>query len=183
MAFHWLQVEIMLCSHDRGLFAWSGLPSSYNSMFAAGPEAFLPLEGKSLIVGAHSTDPTYALTNYGLRIQLSVYDVQSIKELDKPVEDTLGGTVNYVLKVPNWWVKYELKVPELEDIHVALPPQTKYENLAIGILGHCLGHKSLAILLNPVEIGEQKYTRITTQNIIELTNSNEWKVPGEIFIG
>ncbi|KAF8219215.1 hypothetical protein L208DRAFT_1227448, partial [Tricholoma matsutake] len=39
-AFYRLQVEIMQCSHDRGLFAWNGSPSLHNTMFAAEPEAF-----------------------------------------------------------------------------------------------------------------------------------------------
>jgi hypothetical protein len=166
MAFYRLQVEIMQRSHDRGLFAWSGSSPSHNSMFAAGPEAFLPLEGKFLTAMAPSSNATYTLTNYGLRIALSVYEVQCIKELSEK----------------GLWVKYELTVPELEKVYVALPSQTKYENLAIGILGNRRGLKSLAILLNSPEINSKQYTRIATQYAIELLGSSEWKQPAEIFI-
>jgi hypothetical protein len=167
IAFYRLQVEIMQRTHDRGLFAWSGSPSPHKSMFAAGPEAFLPLEGKFLTATAPSADSTHMLTNCGLRIPLSVYDVQSIKELSEQQD---------------LWVEYELKVPEFEKIYVELPSQTKYENLAIGILGNRRGLKSLAILLNSPEINSKQYTRITTQYAIELLGSSEWKQPAEIFI-
>ena len=40
MAFHRLQVEILQHSHNLGLFAWTGQPSTYNSMLAEGPQCF-----------------------------------------------------------------------------------------------------------------------------------------------
>jgi len=167
IAFYRLQVEIMQRSHDRGLFAWSGSPSSHKSMFAAGPEGFLPLEGKFLTATGPSANSTHMLTNCGLRIPLSVYDVQCIKELSEQQD---------------LWVEYELEVPELGKIHVALPSQTKCENLAIGILGNRRGLKSLAILLNSPTIGSKQYTRIATRDAIELLDSSKWKRPAVIFI-
>ena len=161
MAFHRLQVEIVQRSHDRGLFAWNGSPSSHNSMFAAGPEAFFPLEGSLLTTGgkvAVSADPTYALTNYGLRIPLSIYDV--VKQ---------GG-------------KYKLERLGME---VGLQLQTQGEKLSIGILGKGPGETSLAIVLKLIStdtIGSQRqYARITTHDVIELPRSN-WKAPEVIFI-
>jgi Heterokaryon incompatibility protein (HET) len=139
MAFYRLQVEILQRSHDRGLFAWNGFPSSYNTMFAAGPEAFFPLEGSLLTVEdnvAASADPTYMLTNYGLRIPLPIYDVDVVKDeklmigilgnikgnktlaiVLKPISSIIGSkqqrfkrmTTYNVVKLPN----FSWKAPEV----------------------------------------------------------------------
>ena len=160
MAFYRLQAEIVQRSHDRGLFAWNGSPSSHNSMFAAGPEAFFPLKG-SLTAGgeiAVSADPTYALTNYGLRIPLSIYNV--VKDGDKYKLEELG-------------------------MEVELQLQTQGEKFSISILGNGPGEKSLAIVLKPISIDAigslRQYQKITTHNVIELPRSN-WKAPEVIFI-
>jgi hypothetical protein len=168
MAFHRLQVEIVQRSHDRGLFAWSGSPSTHNSMFAAGPEAFFPLEGCLIPVGEESdsrVDPTYALTNYGLHIPLSIYNVQRIKPLG---ED--GGT----------WT-YELEVSEGEEIEVAFEFEIPNATHAIGILGNIRGDTPLAIALILLEIGPRRYKRVITKDIITL-ESNMWQAPQKIFI-
>ena len=107
---------------------------------------------------AVSADPTYALTNYGLRIPLPVYDV--VKQGDKYKLDRLG-------------------------MEVELQLQTQGEKLSIGILGNGSRKTSLAILLKPIStdaIGSQRqYERITTHYVIELPRSN-WKAPEVIFI-
>jgi len=107
---------------------------------------------------AVSADPTYALTNYGLRIPLPVYDV--VKQGDKYKLDRLG-------------------------MEVELQLQTQGEKLSIGILGNGSRKTSLAILLKPIStdaIGsQQQYERITTHYVIELPRSN-WKAPEVIFI-
>jgi len=54
-AFHGLQAEIVQHSHDRGLFIWAGSPSSYNSMVAEGPTAFL----HNLVESALSEDSVH----------------------------------------------------------------------------------------------------------------------------
>jgi hypothetical protein len=170
MAFHRLQVEILQRSHDRGLFAWNGSPSLHNTMFAAGPEAFFPLEGSLLTAGeevAGSADPTYMLTNYGLRIPLSIYDVQRIKALDEH-----DGAQ----------IMYKLEVLGLGKIKVALEFLREDANLTIGILGNTPGNISLAIVLISPEIGsQQRYKRLTT-DVIKLSSSNEWKASKLIFI-
>jgi len=166
MAFHRLQVEIVERSHDRGLFAWNGSPSLHNSMFAAGPEAFFPLEGSLLTSGeevADSADPSYALTNYGLRIPLSIYDVKHI--------EALRGHDG----------AWKLKVLGLGEIEVALEFLREDAKLTIGILGNTPGNISLAIVLISLEIGSRRYKRMTT-DVIKLPSSNKWKAPKPIFI-
>jgi hypothetical protein len=171
MAFYRLQVEIVQRSHDRGLFAWSGSPSLHNSMFAAGPEAFFSLEGSLIMAGeevAGSTDPTYALTNYGLRIPLSIHDVQHIEVL---------GENDGV------WITHQLEVLGLGEIKVEFDCLIGDAKLMVGILGNIQGNQSLAIVLISPEIHSQKqYKRMTTKNAIKLPSSNKWKVPKEIFI-
>jgi hypothetical protein len=157
LAFHRLQVEIVEHSHDQALFVWNGLPSSRNSMFAAGPEAFFPPQWPLRTVGEDitgSADPTYALTNYGLRIPLSIYEVHEQRG------------------------KYKL---EGLGVEVALRLQNKDEKLMIGILGNGL---DMAVVLKPISsaIGSQRkqYKRIT-HNVIKLPRFN-WKAPEVIFI-
>jgi Heterokaryon incompatibility protein (HET) len=167
MAFYRLQAEIVQRSPDRGLFAWCGLPSSLNSMFAARPEAFFPHEGLTAGVGvAGLADPTYALTNHGLRIPLSIYDVQHIEALGTDAEE---------------WITHNLEVQELGEIEVECKSLPKDSKLTIGILGNITGGKSIAIVLISPKIGSQGYKRMTTKNVIQLP-SKPWKEPEAIFI-
>ena len=170
MAFYRLQVGIVEQSRDQALFVWNGLPSSRNSMFAAGPEAFFPLEVSQLTAGdevAGSADPTYALTNCGLRIPLSIYDVQHI--------EALGG-------LNGAWIRYMLEVPGLGKIKMSFKFLSKDAKLTIGILGNSPGNISLAIVLISTEIGSQRrYKRMTT-DVIKLPSSNGWRAPKVIFI-
>jgi hypothetical protein len=174
MAFHRLQVEIVQRSHDRGLFVWNGPSSSQsplNSMFAAGPEAFKyesPLTGEDT---AGSADPTYALTNYGLRMLLSIYDVRRVEEQSEDAG----------------WIRYMLEVRDLEDIRVEAEFPIKHEKLMIGILGNIPGDKSLAIVLIPLNIDSyrRQFKRITTNNVCEVIRQpliKDWKEPELIFI-
>jgi hypothetical protein len=162
MAFYRLQVEIVQHSHEWGLFAWNGSPSSQHSMFSARPEAFFHLKWPLLTMGEDivgSADPTHALTNYGLWIPLSIYDVVA--------QDGI------------------YKLEGLEGIKAELQFQIKDEKLKIGILGNGPGHKSLAIVLQPISpaIGSRtkQYKRITRHDVIEL-KSSKWKSPEVIFI-
>jgi hypothetical protein len=166
MAFYRLQFEIVQRSHDRGLFAWHGSPSSHNSMFAARPEAFFPLKGSLLTEEEEVTgsDPTYALTNYGLRIPLSIYDVQRMK---RPRDESDGQ-----------WT-YELKVPGLGEFKVAFMFEIPNAQYAIGILGNILRDGSLAIVL--ISLGSRRYKRMTTKDVIKLPSAR-WKAPEVIFI-
>jgi hypothetical protein len=133
------------------------------------PEAFFPLEGSLLTAGkevAGSADPTYTLTNYGLRIPLSIYDVQHIK--------ALGGH-------DGAWITHKLEVLGLGEIEVAFEFLSEDAKLTIGILGNTPGNISLAIVLISLEIGSRRYKRMTT-DVIKLPSSNKWKAPKLIFI-
>ena len=171
MAFYRLQVEILQHSHDRGLFAWNGSASSRNSMFAAGPEAFFPLRWSLLTTEEDigSADPTYMLTNYGLRIPLSIYEVQRIEavDMDNGVQST------YKLEAQGLLGKIEVAFDK------SLSEDTK---LTIGILGNGPDDVSLAIVLISSKIGSIQYERMPT-NVIKLPSCNvkreAWKV---IFI-
>jgi len=85
-AVYRLQVEIMQRTEDRGLFLWSGRPSPWSSMFAANSSGFYPAHWSDDGVssdclfqtpGVHA-DPSLLLTNCGLRISMSVYDIKSV---------------------------------------------------------------------------------------------------------
>jgi len=106
------------------------------------------------------------LTNYGLRVALSIYYVQGIEQLNK-----VGK-----------WIKYRLSVPELgAPIHVALPRRIDSQNLIIGILGSRSG-KSTGILLNPLETGLKQYKRMTTKGDIKVPSPETPKTPVVSFI-
>ncbi|KAG9222023.1 hypothetical protein CCMSSC00406_0008008 [Pleurotus cornucopiae] len=89
-AFYRIQVE---CSHhveDRSLFLWNGSRSRWNTMFADGPSAFYdakahPGDPRSLssncLFSSHSArnlDPSFTLTNCGLRIMVALHDVKFV---------------------------------------------------------------------------------------------------------
>jgi hypothetical protein len=173
-AFHRLQAEIVQRSHDRELFAWNGSSSSLNSMFAAGPQGFFPMESESLrTVGEDiaGSDPTYVLTNYGLRISLATYDVESVKQLGKQ---------------DGRWIRYELEVPDLKEakVHVELGLPIGAEKLVIGILGNSASDKTLAILLSSPKFAPQprQWKRMTTKETAVLARPRRWKVPEMIYI-
>lgn len=170
MAFYRLQAAIVQHSCNRGLFAWSGLPSSQNSTFAAGPEGFFLSESSLLTAGeevASLADPTHALTNHGLRIPLSIYDVQYIKADGK--------------EKGKEWIMHNLQVLDWEPIPVEFKSLIKDVKLTIGILGNIAHGKSIAIVLISSEIGSQVYKRMTTKNAIQLP-SKKWKEPKVIFL-
>jgi hypothetical protein len=173
MAFHRLQVELVQRSHDRGLFVWNGPNSSQSqlsSMFAARPAAFA---SKSLLTEGEevTADPTYVLTNYGLRIMLSIYDVHCGEEEGKS----------------RGWIGYKLKVRELEDISVVTQFPLKNEDVTIGILGNITGGKSIGIVLISLNIGSHRrqFKRIATSDVCEVIRKQrfkKWKEPELIFI-
>ncbi|KAF7436053.1 hypothetical protein PC9H_002879 [Pleurotus ostreatus] len=90
-AFYRVQVE---CSHhveDRSLFLWNGSRSRWNSMFADDPSAFQDSEmeypGKpwtlssNCLFDSHPTrtlDPSFSLTNCGLRIMVVLHPVEFV---------------------------------------------------------------------------------------------------------
>jgi len=168
-AFYRLQTEIMQRSHDKRLFAWSGNPSTYSSMMAAGPQCFAPITWnpeKPL----HCPAP-YSLTNCGLRIALSIYHVQLIGRGKPDPADKA-------------WIMHQLNVPYVGTINVTIPVQTQCKMLAIANLGSNSNHESLVILLNSPVIGPQQYrqyNRIATKDVI-VVRIPCWDDPKEIFI-
>jgi hypothetical protein len=183
MAFYRLQVEIVQRSHDRGLFVWNGpnsLQSPLNSMFAVGPQAFACEFPLPEIEEDIATDPTYVITNYGLRMLLSIYDVCHIEE-----QPNSSGWVGFGY----WWryPLYTLKVPELGDIQVEAEFPIQNEKLTIGMLGNIPGDKSLAIVLIPLNTAshQRQFRRLATNDICEVIRQpmfKKWKEPELIFI-
>jgi len=94
MAFHRLQLEIMQRSDDKSLFVWEGAPSAYNSMFAGGPECFVPTKSIDPAEEAEEVssfaNETHTLTNRGLRIRLPIYEApEALQEIAPPLPDEL----------------------------------------------------------------------------------------------
>ncbi|KAH9476773.1 Vegetative incompatibility protein HET-E-1 [Psilocybe cubensis] len=90
-AFHRLQASIMEESGDRSLFIWDGIPSSKSSMLARGPECYAcsndVIEANFLypeeivdVIHDSLVEPIYMLTNYGLKISVSLYTEEFTKE-------------------------------------------------------------------------------------------------------
>ena len=180
MAFHRLQVEILQHTHDMGLFAWIGQPSAYNSMLAEGPQCFsessLQSHLQPLSMAKSQTltnmfrvfDPTYAFTNYGLHIPLSIYTVHSWEVCHAPSfrlrlrADKLG----------NIMTQFIMKSPNLEG----------YDHLKIAILADLLTMQSstcIAILLGSKG---GRYKRIPTKEHIILSRCTNLTAPEMIFI-
>jgi hypothetical protein len=177
MAFHRLQLEIMQRSDDKGLFAWRGQPSAYNSMLAAGPECFVSPMWSLLpgVEGEPDLDATYALTNRGLRISVSVYDVESMRRMGACLSD--GGDMVGRDSDGNGGVQYELMVDGLGRVPVKLGEQ-KSGRLKIAILGNASPTTSVAVLLDFSEATRQ-YKRMA---ILEIKRHSPWKDPEIIFI-
>ncbi len=104
-AFYRIQVE---CSHhveDRSLFLWNGGRSRWNTMFADHPSAFYdskahPGDPRSLssncLFSPHSgrtLDPSFTLTNCGLRIMVALHDVKFVSVTTKSERHTYVLTV------------------------------------------------------------------------------------------
>ncbi|KAJ8688839.1 hypothetical protein PTI98_013584 [Pleurotus ostreatus] len=90
-AFYRIQVE---CSHhveDRSLFLWNGSRSRWNTMFADSPSAFYHPKAhqgdprslsSNCLFSSHSArnlDPSFTLTNCGLRIMVALHDVKFVE--------------------------------------------------------------------------------------------------------
>ena len=187
MAFRRLQVEILQHSHDMGLFAWTGQPSTYNSMLAEGPQCFSepfpsqshlqPLSTPKSQTVTNVFDPTYALTNYGLRIPLSIYTVRSWEVCHVP---NLGFTLRaeklgviqaleLIAKSPNLEEYDYLKIALLADLVTTTAQYSvSYHGGSIAIL---LGYK------------DGRYKRIPTEKHIILSHPTEGPTaPEMIFI-
>ena len=177
MAFRRLQVEILQHSHDMGLFAWIGRPSAYNSMLAERSQCFSesshlqPLstpKSQTMTNIFRAFDPTYAFTNYGLRIPLSIYTVHSWEVWHAPSFKFMLRTK----KLGNIPAQFTVKPPNLED----------YDHLKIAILVDLVTRESsssIAILLG-CKYG--RYKRIPTKEHIILSRPTKLRAPEIILI-
>ena len=177
MAFCRLQVEILQHSHDVGLFAWTGQPLGYNSMLAEGPQCFSESSRQShlqlLLMSKPQTvtnvfNPTYAFTNYELRIPLSIYSVRSLEVLDAPS------------------FSFMLQVEKLGDIHaqfiIEWPNLKDYHHLKIALLVDLVAEKSPASIAILLGCKDGRYKRIPTKKHIILSHPTELTAPQMIFI-
>jgi Heterokaryon incompatibility protein (HET) len=176
MAFHRLQLEIMQRSDDKGLFAWRGQESAYNSMLAAGPECFFRSMWSLLpeVEREPNLDTTYALTNRGLRMSVPVYSVESMKGVSLPDGSDFAGSDS---DEDDSRCQYELVVEGLGRVAVKLR-EHKYKHLKLAILGNVSRTTSVAILLVFSETTGQ-YKRIA---ILKVKRLSLWKEPVIIFI-
>ena len=177
MAFRRLQVEILQHSHDKGLFAWIGQPSAYNSMLAEGPQCFsessprLHLQPLSMPESQTVTnvfDPTYGFTNYGLRISLSIYTVCNWKVRHAP-------SFSFTLlaeKLGNIRAQFIVESLNLED----------YDHLKIAILVDLVVESSPASIAILLGYKHGRYKRIPTKKHIILSRVTEPTAPEMIFI-
>jgi len=178
MAFHRLQLEIMQRSDDKGLFAWHGQPSAYNSMLASGPECFSRPTWSLLpeVEGGPDFDTTYALTNRGIRMSVSVYNIESTRPMGEFLSDDrdLAGNDS---DGNGGGVRYELRVEELGRIVVKLREQ-EFGRLKIAILGNASRTTSVAVLLDFPEATRQ-HKRIS---VLKVRRLSLWKEPEILFI-
>ncbi|KDR67326.1 hypothetical protein GALMADRAFT_258291 [Galerina marginata CBS 339.88] len=135
MAFYRLQVEVLQRTADMGLFVWQGQSSVGNSMLAAKPDSFSSESSFTIQPFSPSTltddiDPSYSLTNFGLRIQLLVYRIPADK--------------------CQWFTESsEQKITLAEPLNITLKLQTRqdYDLVELAFLGKVDNRGSLAILL------------------------------------
>ncbi|KDR70924.1 hypothetical protein GALMADRAFT_813202 [Galerina marginata CBS 339.88] len=85
MSYYRFQRAIMEQSNDRGLFQWYGHPSTLSSMLAKEPKCFSsdrqPIDTDAV---TSLVDPTFMLTNHGLRLSVSLFSKEfSINWLNK----------------------------------------------------------------------------------------------------
>ncbi|KAF8961969.1 hypothetical protein BDZ97DRAFT_1166094 [Flammula alnicola] len=179
MASYRLQLEILQRSHDMGLFVWKGEPSAYNSMLAAGPHCFSPLPLQPVVTKTQrgaDIDRAYTLTNYGLRIPLSVYGVQIPNE----ARQESGQVDESVL------VETSLRVEELGEIRVKSVNLAKYDGLEVALLRDVVLRDvasdesfALAILLG---FNDGRCERIITEEHIALRRPTELRTPVITFV-
>jgi hypothetical protein len=158
MAFHRLQLEIMMRSDDKRLFAWNGKPSAYNSMFAAEPKCFVQ---SNLPKTPDVADTTYGLTNRGLHIILPVYEVQNVRDYKEN--------------------EYKLEVQGLGTITAAFLDKPEFTHLSVAILFRGVSNSAVVILLGR-GTGTRQYTRIATRDILTFEGHPYRKDPEMIFI-
>ena len=177
MAFRRLQVEILQHRHDMGLFAWIGQPSAYNSMLAEGPQCFSessrqsdlqPLSMRKSQTVTNVFDLTYAFTNYGLRIPLSIYTVLSWEVWDAPS------------------FRFRLRAENLGSIQaqliVNLSYLEDYDHLKIALLVDLVTTESSASIAILLGYKDGRYKRIPTKKHITVSRPTEPTAPEMIFI-
>lgn len=94
-AFTRLQTEILRVSNDHSIFAWQGNKTSYE-MLAASPDQFTdashfdPMNYNDFTTAFAMRDAKidYAMTNAGLRIELPLLKIDSLKKVNKDDEES-----------------------------------------------------------------------------------------------
>ncbi|KAF4591333.1 hypothetical protein EYR40_009936 [Pleurotus pulmonarius] len=194
-AFYRLQLECAQHTHDRNLFMWHAGPSRWSTMFAEDPQSFVyvrpPQNGlairprEKLYVNAlfegedededdEDVDPSFALSNYGMRISVVLLGCEGILKTSKvidaiTVEDSVCfGTLNRFSVVVDGAYKAEFswKGPEASDKlrqkwRVGVLGTLKEEG---GSLGTFIEEQStaFAILLEPVWGSKRQYIRLAS---------------------
>jgi len=171
-AFYRLQAEIMRHSHDTTLFAWSGNSSIRNSMLAAGPPCFVPIESWTAQPENELDFPIpFMVTNYGLQIRLSICRVRLV------VRD---GSAAGAMDAP--WKRCKMDVPNVDTpFEVMIPVETQLRTFTIANVGNSSDGRSIVVLLSSAAIRSRRYRRIPTKKLIIIAGP-EWDDPQELFI-
>ncbi|KAL0945654.1 hypothetical protein HGRIS_014808 [Hohenbuehelia grisea] len=176
-AFYRLQVEVMRRTEDRGLFFWSGSPSSHSSMLAATVFGFrqpVPWSDDGVRSDGYYSacldrDPTITLTNCGIRMSIPLYSVELDPTTRNTSRKTTGGrTYSLVLWVPGLgcraniqiWFHREVKASEIR------------QDWAIGLLGSAYITRKQHSTFLPIlltrgsESSSQRYVRLFTDRFL-----------------
>ncbi|KAJ8522665.1 hypothetical protein ONZ45_g790 [Pleurotus djamor] len=138
-AFYRLQAEVIQRSEDRGIFFWTGTPSSVNSMLAATVAEFqepIPWDHKlGVAVHAHSAlsyDPTITLTNFGIRLVIPIYPVKLIA---KPRWRDIGRKLTLHVTIEDLGCDVQIAALVSDDLPIHTYKEVVNTTWFIGILG------------------------------------------------
>ncbi|KAF4584837.1 hypothetical protein EYR40_001653 [Pleurotus pulmonarius] len=154
-AFFRLQVECIHFVEDRSLFLWNGPRSRWNSMFAGVPSAFKdfpkdPVDPQSLSsnhIFKHyqhekGMDPSFSLTNCGLRIMVALHSVEFVSASTPP-----SGKHTYTLTLldpadTEVTLRWQGETPS---------PETITERWKVAVVGGFNNNRAFTILLREGE--------------------------------
>ncbi|KAF4604469.1 hypothetical protein EYR40_003243 [Pleurotus pulmonarius] len=154
-AFFRLQVECIRFVDDRSLFLWNGPRSRWNSMFAGVPSAFKdfpkdlgdPRSLSSNHLFKHyqhkkGMDPSFSLTNCGLRIMVALHSVEFVSASTPP-----SGQHTYTLTLldpadTEVTLRWQGEIPS---------PETITERWKVAVVGGFNNNRAFTILLREGE--------------------------------